>query len=371
MKAQRLLLIAENPGPGGARVYLQHLLPLLCRLGWQVQLAMSRDQQDSGTAAIAARLGCALVTIPGRRESGWRTRFPFNFLLDIVPILPLLLRVRPRLIVVSNCTAGQYLGLALWPSRFLYIMHSMVEEGSPRSLKGLLLRLALGKRKRLLTVSLAARESLLRHWCGAAKKGAVAVVHNTVFGELPPPKTKERSPLQVLTLASVASVKNPRVWLQAARLVLAKKGLGRINFVWAGDGPLLTAMREQLSHKERRQIRFLGQVDQPAALLVESSVYFQPSLGENHSLAVLEAMAADLPCVVSERGGLPESVAHESTGLVAPAEDPVALAAALERLLRDKRLRRSMGKAGRQRFEEQFAPAIWEQKTSALLNQLE
>ncbi len=66
-------------------------------------------------------------------------------------------------------------------------------------------------------------------------------------------------------------------------------------------------------------------------------------------------MAAGLPLVTTELGtGTSWVNQHRETGLVVPAGDAAALAAALELLLGDADLRRTMGARARQRFEAQF-----------------
>ncbi len=88
-----------------------------------------------------------------------------------------------------------------------------------------------------------------------------------------------------------------------------------------------------------------------------ADVFVLPSLGDNLPVAVLEAMASGAPVVASGVGGIPEEVAHETTGLIVPPRDPVALAGAIVRLLREPDSRRRMGAAGRSRAEGEFSRA--------------
>jgi phosphatidylinositol alpha-1,6-mannosyltransferase len=68
---------------------------------------------------------------------------------------------------------------------------------------------------------------------------------------------------------------------------------------------------------------------------------------EGLGLAILEASAAGLPVVVGRSGGSGDALLDGLTGLLVRAEDPVELAAALVRLLRDPARARAMGRAGR------------------------
>jgi glycosyltransferase involved in cell wall biosynthesis len=69
---------------------------------------------------------------------------------------------------------------------------------------------------------------------------------------------------------------------------------------------------------------------------------------------VIEAMAAGLPVVASDVGGLRELVRDGETGTLVPPGDPAVLANALRPLVADRELRRRYGSAGRQRAKTLF-----------------
>jgi colanic acid/amylovoran biosynthesis glycosyltransferase len=69
---------------------------------------------------------------------------------------------------------------------------------------------------------------------------------------------------------------------------------------------------------------------------------------------IAEAMAMELPVVSTDISGIPELVLHEETGILIPQNDVEALTAAMLRLLKDERLRRHFGQAGRRRVKEIF-----------------
>ena len=107
--------------------------------------------------------------------------------------------------------------------------------------------------------------------------------------------------------------------------------------------------------KLEKQVFWLGSRRDIPNLLSHADVGVLPSHEEGFSNAILEGMAAGLPMVVTDVGGNPEAVIDGETGFVVPSKDPKALAVALERLITDPEMRKSMGRAGRQRVEERFS----------------
>ena len=75
---------------------------------------------------------------------------------------------------------------------------------------------------------------------------------------------------------------------------------------------------------------------------------------EGVSLTILEGMAACLPVVATDVGGTPEIVSP-ATGVLVPARDAGALAAAILALAADPDARRALGSAGRRAAEERFS----------------
>ena len=118
----------------------------------------------------------------------------------------------------------------------------------------------------------------------------------------------------------------------------------------AGSGPEAEALAAQTrSLGIASQVSFLGWRRDLPVLFDRWSLLLQPSLYEGFGLSVLEAMGSGLPVVASRVGGIPEMVTHGSDGLLVPPADATALADAIQLLLADDELRRSMGDAARER----------------------
>lgn len=92
-----------------------------------------------------------------------------------------------------------------------------------------------------------------------------------------------------------------------------------------------------------------------ARLLAASDLYLNSSSSEAMSFAILEALGAGLPLVVTDVGGNPELVnTGRVCGLLAPYGDENAYAAAMARLLEDPRLRAEFSAASREKAEREF-----------------
>jgi len=167
----------------------------------------------------------------------------------------------------------------------------------------------------------------------------------------------------------MVAYKNPELWLEVACMVLHV--FPDSLFVWLGDGILLKTIREKvklLSLEDR--IMLPGYESNPSSWYSQAHLYFQPSLRESHGIAVLEAMAHGLPCVVADTGGLPESVVDGETGYVCPPDDTAGFAGRILQLLEDPAMRERMGVAGQQRVARCFSKEIQEQKIMALYDHL-
>jgi glycosyltransferase involved in cell wall biosynthesis len=113
------------------------------------------------------------------------------------------------------------------------------------------------------------------------------------------------------------------------------------------------------------RVEFLGYQSPVQPWVAASDLLVHPSRYEAFPRVILEAMALSKPVVASRVGGVAESVTDGETGLLVPAEQPDALAEALERCLMDASLRERMGKAGRSRVEASFGAEQHAQQVEA------
>ena len=155
--------------------------------------------------------------------------------------------------------------------------------------------------------------------------------------------------------------------LRAFSLVRTQyQGRRALKLVIAGTG--------SLNERLRRMAGALGIGDVPQLLgfvphervpetLREFSVFVCLSIRESFGVSVVEAEACGLPVIVSYVGGLPEVVRDGVTGLVVPAHDPEAAAAAILSLVEDDKRRHELGLAGRRFVSENYE---WEENAKRM-----
>lgn len=129
-----------------------------------------------------------------------------------------------------------------------------------------------------------------------------------------------------------------------------------VDILLAGEGPLENSLRQMaMSMKRMDRIHFLGfQKDVPRVLRA-MDIFVLPSRSEGHPLALLEAMAAGLPVIASDVGGIPETLSGMPVDCLFPPGNIEELARKLTALLSLTAAERSaIGRQMQARVEEKF-----------------
>jgi len=133
----------------------------------------------------------------------------------------------------------------------------------------------------------------------------------------------------------------------------------------AGQGKLLqTLLRHAADLAITDRVTFLGQVphsdllklysDGKVGMVVLPSLDLGKGLHEGIPVSLIEAMSYGIPVLSTTTGGIPELL-YGDAGLMVPPQDSVALANAIEQLIRDPVLRMRLSQAGKRRIMEEFA----------------
>lgn len=144
-----------------------------------------------------------------------------------------------------------------------------------------------------------------------------------------------------------------------------------IHLDLVGSGPFWESCKAlaQLL-KIENQVSFLGDRRDVADLLAQSQIFILSTNYEGLPISILEAMRAGLPIIATSVNGIPEEVVHGETGLLVPHQDVQALADALHTLIQSSEIRQQMGKAGRQKFEQEFTIERMVDETRAIYEQI-
>jgi glycosyltransferase involved in cell wall biosynthesis len=124
---------------------------------------------------------------------------------------------------------------------------------------------------------------------------------------------------------------------------LAANGVD-VRALIAGDGPLRTEMEGVC---KTQQVRFLGHVHDAGRLIATADAFVHATGLDVLPYAVLDALAAGRPALVSAVGGMPEAVGDAA--IMVPPGDAAALSRGLRELATDEALRHRLSEAGRAR----------------------
>lgn len=144
-----------------------------------------------------------------------------------------------------------------------------------------------------------------------------------------------------------------------------------LQVVLLGRGPLRDALQASVREAGLAGcVHFAGFRDDLDELLAALTLVVHPALMEGLGVALLQAAAAGVPVVGFAAGGVTQAVAHEHSGLLVAPGDPVALGAAIGRLLGDDALRARMSENARQRVINEFSIETMVQRHAALYDVL-
>ena len=166
-----------------------------------------------------------------------------------------------------------------------------------------------------------------------------------------PPRQTRRV---ITTVANLRPGKGHDVLLRAATRVIAR--VPEVRFELIGDGvlrPALERLAADLGIADK--VVFRGHCADVPARLVDSDLFAFPSFMEASPNGVIEAMAARLPVVATNVGGIPEIVEHGRNGLLVPPGDVDALATALLRLIEQPEEAAALADAARRTVEMRYS----------------
>jgi len=337
----RLLVLITLSELGGAQTAVSLLLPGLVDRFEVTLAAQGRGPlRDAAEAAGVPYVELKQVRRPIR---------PWHDLLGLLELVRLCRRLRPDIVHAHSSKVG-VLGrlagsLARVPSR-VYTVHGWsfaAYDGLPGRVYLWLERLMRPQTTAVVCVAEATRgQGIAARACDPSR---TVVIHNAVdVGSFGAP-VENTGPPRIVSVGRFAYPKDFATLLKSLTLLEAD-----CRATLVGDGPGLAEVAAAVEARGLSgRVELLGARGNVPELLARSNIFVLSSRSEGFPVSILEAMAAGLPVVATDVGGVAEAVADGETGLLVPAADPEALASALERLVADVELRRRLGAAGRAR----------------------
>jgi len=169
--------------------------------------------------------------------------------------------------------------------------------------------------------------------------------------------------IEVLFVGRLEHRKGIDLLLEALPEALVTDERIRVTFVGrdieAADGSWVVQGEFERRHRDATwlsRVRFMGEVSEEALWdhYRTCDVFVAPSRFESFGLIYVEAMMAGRAVIALAVGAAPEVITDGITGVLVVPEDPGALAGAIVGLCADPVRRRSLGAAGRARFEDEF-----------------
>lgn len=366
----RLLLVIDALPYGGAEKQFCMLVDRLDRNRYDIHVCVLFSEA-SNLHRIDVSRGVKLHAT-GFRKSG----NPFVHLARIQRLVRLICRIRPHLVhawlFYASVTMASALAIANRRTPIVFSMRCAMSWFCLRGWPGRLKAVAAWICQRFLGVTSVQSRALmleLQRWRIPLRN--IKIVPNGIdlgpFGLHVQCGTESQlgqgTGLRLITVSNLVPGKGHRFLLEA--LSLAKKQTDGLSLTVVGDGTLreeLESLVEYLGLQD--SVCFVGHQENPLCFLQNSDVALCPSFSEGLPNVVLEAMAAGLPVIASDVGGIPDLIKSGRTGLLVPPGDKAGLVDAIE-TLQDAHLRSSIGRAARA-VAERFSTTNMVRQTSRL-----
>lgn len=162
----------------------------------------------------------------------------------------------------------------------------------------------------------------------------------------------------VIFAARLLKPKGVHEFVEAAELLRSRGMQARFQLVGAPDpGNPTSVSAEQIRHwQEQGQVEVLGFRSDMANLFAAAAIVTLPSYyGEGLPKVLVEAAACSRPVITTDMPGCRDAIEPGKSGVLIPPRDVVALADAIEQLLKDRERRQRMGAAGRELAEREYS----------------
>ncbi len=346
---------------GGAQ---KQLLSLICRL----------DKDRYRLFLFTAKKGQLFedaLSIKGLKiEPSLFLERPLNFIKDLLAFIELYFFIRKNnidIVHTHSSKAGILGRLAAKLARVRIVIHTVhgwsFNDFQPAFTKIIFImleRLCAGLSDKIIVVSGCDLKSGLANGIGLPGKYAL-INYGIDYQDFRPANKGIREELGIasdeLVVGSIACLKPQKSPLDFIRIAsLVNQACPGTKFILAGDGILRRKTEAAISKlKLEKQVILLGWRRDIAKFLHSIDIFVLTSLWEGMPISLLEAMAAGLPAVVTDTGGVREIISNGDTGFLVEPHNISVMAEKTIALLKDSKQRELIGERGRDSLGADFA----------------
>lgn len=367
----RILRVIARLNVGGPALHVSYLSSELDAIGYRTVLVAGEVSPGEGTMEqIALARGVDLRSVGGLK----REIDPLKDIVAVARLVRLMRAFRPQILHTHTAKAGALGRTAALlagrgrPQVVVHTYHGHVLSGyfgdRANAMFRLLERLLAKVSDALIAVSPEVRDDLVRYGVAPASRIVVVRLGLDLEARTAAPagaRECERERLGVAEgafligwVGRMTEIKRVEDLLAAFALVCVA-GLDA-HLALVGDGPLQEPLRElarELGVEQR--CHFLGYTDEVGPLYRAFDVAVLSSANEGTPVTLIEALAAGVPAVATDVGGVGDVVEDGETGLLVAPGAPAELAAALLGLGRDPELRQRFAAAAAASVNERYA----------------
>lgn len=172
-------------------------------------------------------------------------------------------------------------------------------------------------------------------------------------------KSVNSQPIKHVSLFDVAGLvdwKNIQIVIKALSEICSKKHKFNLYFYVSGEGPYRNELEKLIAKLSLEEnVKLMGYTSNVGAILKEIDIFVHPAYAEGFGIAVVEAMLAEKPIIVSNAGALPELIENNVSGLVVDPHDSQEWAAAILKLIENKEFAKELATNARKRAKEKFS----------------
>ena len=346
----RILQVINSLHAGGAESLLKNFV-----------LQMRKNRKMQMEICVLYSNGIFKKEIKNKGISIWDLGLKFKYdLRGIIKLIFLIKRGKYNIVHVHLFPANLFVSLAtlFLPKniKFIFSEHSVYNRRRSFKIFKILDTFIYSRYYKIICVSKQVQGALIK-WLPNLR-GKSVVISNAV----PVPDLFNWSPVKkydVLFVGRLTKAKGVDILLKAIK-ILKEKYQKEIKAAIVGEGYLEEELKELVIELGiEKEVEFLGVRRDIERLMKSTQIFVLPSRWEGLPLTILEAMSSGAGVIATTVGGISEVIENGKEGILVSPEDPMALARAINDLLKDRELRAKLGINAYKKVKEKYSIEVY------------